>query len=247
MRSATKLQVCGLATMLAVLSGGCQSRSFEHGDPPNDSGTSATFGSFSEVGGEVGGSSGAFGSGGNYPEPAVTRCGAVLGDMPPIEGLAAAWAVAAVPGATANGEAIETGSVLLRISEHPIDDCGGSPQLEFSGSTGSSTAGDNGTTSFDEDVGTGPRGFELLLAPGELALGVLEVAALEGARTLVYGHGAVSGSGAGASIEFLRVDDDCVIGIARGFVTDTDQPFMNGGFVAETCQLQCIPTPSDPC
>lgn len=246
MRMGTRLPAYGLAAMLGILSGGCQSKSFEHGDAPLGSGTSDTFGSF---GGVVGGSTGGFGFGGNYPEPAVTRCGEVLGDLHPIEGLASAWAIAAVPGATANGESIEAGSVLLRISEDAIVGCGDSPQWEFSGSSGSgaTTTGDIGTTSFREDVGTGPRGFELLLAPGELELGVHEVAALADPQTVAYGQGAVSGSSGEASIELLRVDDGCVIGIARGFVTDNGQPFMNGGFVAETCQRQCIPTRDNPC
>ncbi len=246
MRRATRLPSYGLAAILGVLSGGCQSKSFDHGDAPLSSGTSDTFGSF---GGVAGGSSGSFGFRGNYPQPAITRCGEVLGDLHPIEGLASAWAITAVPGATANGESIEAGSVLLRISEDAIGDCGDAPQWEFSESSGSgaTTTGAAGTTSFPEDVGTGPRGFELLLSPEEFELGVHEVAALTSPRTFVYGQGAVGGSSAGASIELLRVDDECVIGIARGFVSDNDQPFMNGGFVAETCQRQCIPTRDNPC
>ncbi|MBV1859265.1 MAG: hypothetical protein KUG77_12695 [Nannocystaceae bacterium] len=220
--------------MLVVLVGGCQSRSFEHGDAPQDAGTSATFGSFGAV---VGGVTGEFSSGGNYPEPAVTRCGEVPGDTLPIEGLASAWGIVAVPGATANQDPIAAGSVLLRISEQAIRFCGDAPEPISLGGSGSSTG----------PTGTGARGVELLLGPEELTLGVHEITALEDPRVVVYGDGAVSASAAEGRIELLHVDDDCIIGVVRDFVSDTGEPFMPGGFVAQTCQQQCIPSKGNAC
>ena len=251
MRSETTLRRCGLGAILALLGGGCQTRSFDHGDAPLDSGTGDTFGSF---GGEVG-EAPTTGDGfdGNYPDPATTRCGEVPGNLPPIHGLASAWAIVAVPGATADGEPIEAGSVLLRISEQPISSCGEPPQSDFFGSTGfgssgsSGSSGSGGTTSFGGSTTGEGRGFELMLAPGELALGVHEVAMLAAPRVFAYGEGAGSDSSAEGSIELLHVDDGCMVGVVRGFTTDTNEPFMTGGFVAQTCQLQCIPTQNNPC
>ena len=235
--------------MLAIL-GGCQTRSFEHGDAPLDTATSgASFGSF---GGEVGEAPSSSGFDGNYPDPATTRCGEVLGELPPIDRLSSAWAVVAVPGATADGDPIEAGSVLLRISQQAIGSCGEPPDADFFGSSGSSgssggTTGGGDTTSFGGSTSGEDRGFELMLAPEELALGVHDVATLTAPRVFVYGEGASNESGAEGSIELLHVDDGCIIGVVRGFTTDTDQPFMTGGFVAQTCQLQCIPTRNNPC
>ena len=87
-----------LALLVAALASGCAQETIHHGDPDLNS---EGFASIS-VGGEA---SGPFDGGpnidGNYPDPAVTRCGDVLGDLPAIDGLASAWALVAVPGATA--------------------------------------------------------------------------------------------------------------------------------------------------
>jgi len=233
MRIKTTLRGCGLGAMLALPCGGCQSQSFDHGDTALDSATTDAFGSFGGVVGEAPTTGAEFE--GNFPEPAVTRCGDVLGDLPAIDGLASAWAVIAVPGATANGDPVEAGSVLLRVSEQAIGSCAASPQSDFFGSTG-----------FETDMGGG-RGLELVLAPEELTLGVHDVATLAAPQVFVYGEGGGIDSGAEGSIELLHVDDGCVIGVVHGFATDTNEPFMSGGFVAQTCQLQCLPTQNNPC
>ena len=241
-----KHSVAGVGVMAAILSGGCPSKSFDHGDPPIASTSAATF---TSAGGEVG-DSGSPNADGNYPDPAVSRCGDVLGNLPPIHGLASAWAVVAVPGATMDEEPVVAGSVLLRISGEAISDCGAAPNRVNTfgtGSSGTGTGGSSGTSfggSFWEER---TRGFEVMLGPDELSLGVHEVATLTAPRVTVFGEGATSDSGAEANIELLHVDDDCIIGVARGFVTNTGTPILYGGFVAETCQRQCIPAKGKPC
>ncbi|MGH1340865.1 MAG: hypothetical protein ACRBN8_04905 [Nannocystales bacterium] len=235
----TQARLLGLGAALVALGGGCQTRSFDHGDAPPSSGTGDSFGSVGGVAGEpFGGSE----FDGNFPDPATTRCGQVLGELPPIPGLASAWAVVAVPDATADGTPVEAGSVLLRLSEQPISSCGETRQDEFG-----SSSGGFGTTSTGGSQETGGRGFELMLGPDELELGVHEVAMLAAPRVVVYGDGANSGSSVDGTIELLHVDDGCMVGVVRGFTTETDEPFMTGGFVAQTCQLQCIPTEGRPC
>lgn len=234
---------CALAIAMASVAG-CQTKSFEHGGDLLNGSSGGQ--SFSGVGGDAVSGGDEFPNfDGNYPEPAVSRCGDVLGGLPPLPGLASAWAIVAVPGATMNGEPVEAGSVMLRISERVITECGDAPNPNHSfGSTG---FGGESTFAGGLSSATGDRGFEMMLGPDELALGIHDVATLTGPRVGVFGEGSTSESGAGANIELLRVDDDCVIGIARGFLSDTGEPFMYGGFVAQTCQRQCIASEGSPC
>lgn len=235
----------GLGVIAVIFSGGCPSTSFDHGDPQAASTSAATF---TSAGGEVG-DGGSPNLDGNYPDPAVSRCGDVLGNLPPIHGLASAWAVVAVPGATMDEEPVVAGSVLLRISGEAISECGAAPNAvntfgTSSGGTGTSSGGSSfGGTSWEEST----RGFEVMLGPDELALGVHEVATLTDPRVTVFGEGATDESAAEANIELLHVDDDCIIGVARGFATNSDTPMLYGGFVAQTCQRQCIPAKGKPC
>jgi len=225
----------GLAGILATVLAGCLQASFNHGDPSMvDTDTGASAGVVSGVGG----------TGdldlGNYPHPAVTRCGDVLGGVEPIDGLVSAWAIVAVPGATRGGEPVDTGSVLLRVSEEGLSDCGAAPFEGFSSSTGST-----GTTS--GDTVAGDRTIEILLGPDESVVGRRDVADLEDSQVALFGGGATEIHGSEASVELLRVDDDCVIGIVHGFEATDGGPFLEGGFVAQTCQQQCIPTAGSGC
>jgi len=213
-----------------TLVGGCVSKEISHSELSGDVDTFA-----SATAGEVGGfgSSGDFGfPQGNYPDPAVTRCGDVLGDLPAINSLASAWAVVAVPNATAGDEPVEAGAVLLRLSQDALVDCGSDPQSQdffFGTSTG--------------DGALEGRGMELMLAPQDVTLGVHQPASLT-----LYGDGATSEFDTeAATVELLRVDDDCVVGIVRGVESEGGTKFLEGGFVAETCQRQCIPTPGFSC
>ena len=254
------------ATLLTAL--GCQPRTIDHGDRPFDEVAATVSGGI--VPGTGGGDTGEpFDDAlGNYPEPAVTACGDVLGDLPAIDGLTSAWAVIAVPGAFMGSESLETGSVLLRISDDVIRECGEAPADEddfmttgfFGSSTGlfgtgtgfDPTSGGNdsdpsgGGDSTDGYAGNG-RSFELLLGPDELTVGVHPIDTLNNPSVRLYGEGATETFGSEASLELLRVDDACIIGVLRGFESDAGFPFMEGGFVAQTCQRQCFPVDGVEC
>lgn len=230
----------------AVLVASCTTKSIEHGTPGGsgfDTALATAGGAFGE--------SGAVGlEDGNYPEPATTRCGEVMGDLPAIEGLQSAWAVIAVPDATQNGEDVPAGSMLLRLSEDAISDCGSTPfdnSFGGSSSTGFFTGGvEFSTTGSRFDEGSG-RSLELMLSPDESVVGAYEFGVLTGPDVAAYGDDAPTELPTDATIELLHVDDDCVIGTIRGVVGETGSAFMEGGFVAQTCQRQCIPFEGQPC
>jgi hypothetical protein len=178
--------------------------------------------------------------------------------MPAIEGLAAAWAVVAVPGATVDGEPLSTGSVVLRLSEVGLQNCGASPgdpgffePGTSSGSTGGGSTG--GSSGSDSSTGTGdplrdgPRGLELTLTADEFAKGTYAMSELVAPRVYSYGAGSTTDVPQDARIQLHRVDADCVVGTVSGFRAEDGTSFMEGSFVAQTCQRQCIPGREDRC
>lgn len=222
------------AALVLLLLVGCRSTEFDHGGSPSG---------FATISGGTGvGANDDDLPRGNYPEPAITRCGD-LGDEPSIAGLSSAWAVVAVPDATLDGEAVAPNSVFLRISQDAIDDCGDAPGPP-AGGTGT---GVFGSSSGDGDEVTEGRTLELLLSPAESAVGVHPIDPLAHEDVTLYGDGATDAFGTGARVELLHVDDDCVVGILHGFEADDGAPFMQGGFVAQTCQRQCIPANGNSC
>ena len=220
-----------LALLVAALASGCAQETIHHGDPALSE-SSNSFGSFSGGGSVSGSPFDGPNFDGNYPNPAVTRCGDVLGDLPAIDGLASAWALIAVPGATRDGEPVETGTVLLRISERMISDCGSEAVTSFA--TGGQDRMDL-------------RDIEVMLGPDEFTVGEHPVSELAAPAVRLLGDGETEDFGTSAQVELLHVDDDCVIGILRGFEGESGEPFMEGGFVAQTCQRQCIPSDTNDC
>lgn len=221
-----------------MIAAACTTKSIEHGTP-GESGFDTALPTATGFG-----SSGAFGDEeGNYPEPATTRCGDVMGDLPAISNLQSAWAVIAVPDATRGGEDVPAGSVLLRLSEDVISDCGSTPTEDSFGGSSGFFVGSSSTTGGVEST-TGPvqdeagRGLELMLTPDDHAVGTY---ALGAAADLTTFGGGPSEAPAEATLELLHVDDDCVIGTIRGLTGEDGETFMEGGFVAQTCQRQCIP------
>lgn len=227
----------------------CTTKSIEHGTPGGSGFATAS----ATAGGGVGESGPVGHEDGNFPEPATTRCGDVMGDLPAIDGLKSAWAVIAVPDATQNGQDVPAGSMFVRLSEDVISDCGGLPfDNTFRGSGGGSsstgfvTGGiEFSTTGSRFEEGTG-SGLELMLAPNEAAVGTYPFEALA-SDVAIYGEDAPAEMPVEATIELLHVDDDCVIGTIRGLTGESGSAFMEGGFVAQTCQRQCIPYNQQPC
>lgn len=233
-----------VAALALALCAGCGATTFEHGEPsPLGSVGGDSFGvvvsSTPSDGGFPGGQ-------GNYPDPAVTRCGGVADQAAPIEGLSSAWAVVAIPGATADGLPVANGSIRLRISEHALLECG-DPLVPYVWSGGSGSSGTTGTSGGRVLEESDMRGLELTFAPDELDIGVHQIATLNAAGFVALGAGVVRETAAGGHVELLRVDDDCVVGVVRGLVTEDGLPFMGGGFVAQTCQRQCHTVDGRPC
>lgn len=260
----------------ALLHGGCGTKSFNHVDP---AGSDTFFGEGSF------GSSGEDPHEGNFPEPAVTRCGDLPPGIAPVDEMLSAWAVVAVPDATIDGEPVAAGTVQLRISQEGLSQCGAAtssneegeisgsgssssgdpPSGDTSGSSSGSTSGSSsGDTSGDSSGGTsdgttgsavpdpgfeqtGDRTLELMMGPHEMALGTHAVADLVAPGVKLTGSWSTNDFGDQASVELLRVDDDCVVGVLHGFRSSHNTPFLEGGFVAQTCQRQCIPTRNNPC
>lgn len=235
------------ACVLTAGSLACAPASFDHGDGSGPPATESSRASDSGTGflatdgeGTLAEVSGGLDPPGNFPEPAVSRCGDVLGDAEAIGGLAAGWAVVALPGAMGtHGESVPQGAVRLRLSQHGMLDCGDSltPLL------GHGSGSDGDRPPFTE----GPRGLEFTLSPTELALGVRTLSSLSQPEVFVQGSGAAGVDVAAGTLELLRADAECIVGVISGLQGDLGTTFLEGGFVAQTCQRQCIPTQGDAC
>ena len=164
---------------------------------------------------------------GNYPDPAVSLCGALPPGVPEATGLTSAFAVRALAGATDEADnEVEAGTVRVRLSSQALFDCG---------------------EAFDLDYGCGtdpscPWGVALSLGTDEQLAGVYSISDLAAPHYEV----AVPGPGdavedAEGTIELFRVTPDCIVGELR------DVPGRNGGFVAVVCQSQCVPMPGEGC
>lgn len=217
---------------------GCGTESFEHNEvdgqtiPTNASISSDSF--FEASTGIAGSGSGGNQFDGNFPEPAVTRCGELPDGVQPITGLAAGWGVVALPNASADGRPVPSGSVRLRISQFEMNQCSDTLTVWFGAPGGS--GGD--LTPYNE----GPRGVEFTLAPDELTVGIHQIGALADPDFAAVGSSSERVEAVDGTVEFLRVEDDCIVGVLRGLEGTLETPFLEGGFVVQTCQQQCIPT-----
>lgn len=199
------------------------------------------FGAFSGGVTTFAGSSGGFGGGqfGNYPEPALTRCGALPDGVVAMDDLFSAWAVLALPGATdVDDQEVEPGLLRLRLSALGITDCAGTPDMvECSGSD-------------PEDSACG-WDVEISLPPSESEPGTIDLANETDADYNVRGgqRDATRLDTSRGSLVIHSVTPDCVIGEFVDVDTtanDSGLP-LNGGFVAEICQRQCIPSQGRGC
>ena len=168
---------------------------------------------------------------GNFPEPAISRCGELPEGVEPVPGLTAAWAVLALPGATdTDGEAVPTGGVRLRLADHAIEDCAGA--------------------FFDPFECDGLRckwGLSIAINEAPVVSSFVDLARLPEADfevAVIDGLGPAIVPGRGGTLVLHRVTSDCVVGELRDVET-TDGIPRDGGFVAELCQRQCIPSQLD--
>jgi len=182
---------------------------------------------------------------GNFPEPAVTQCGALPEGVDPIPGLATAWAVGGnAPGTSPDGGPFPDDLVLLRFADYGLECDEAVPEILES----------------CQSMWT----FGVGLPLANLQPGVHQLATLSDLFTETYVASSVDGDCIGGGIggggpgpgaepqgelEIFALTDDCVVGELRGLLDvggdlDVDR---NGGFVAMRCHSDCVPLPFNGC
>lgn len=160
---------------------------------------------------------------GNYPEPAETRCGELPNGVEPIEGLASAWVILALPDAVdSEGEPVPAGAAKIRLADHALTDCD-SAFFNFSCS---------------EEPCDWAMSFTLPVLESGASHDLTELEADD--FTLMTESFRSAPGDAGVAV-LRRVTPDCVVGELVGLEEASGPMPASGGFVAEVCRRQCIP------
>jgi hypothetical protein len=181
--------------------------------------------SLGEVGGftsaEVDG--GTMSSLGNFPEPALTRCGELGDDVYEIGDLRSAWSVVAIGGTQGIDGEVEAGTIRLRLSDGGMGDC-------------------------QDGLDVGTWGFAMTLAPGETTIGIHDFASLFAPELELVQDGETRTQPIAGTIRLVRVTQDCVVGVLSSVTKGgTPVPELSGGFAAEVCARDCLPTATHGC
>ncbi|MBL4685129.1 MAG: hypothetical protein JKY37_11110, partial [Nannocystaceae bacterium] len=171
--------------------------------------------------------------------PASTRCGGLPDGVVAMDDLFSAWAVLALPGATdVDDQEVEPGLLRLRLSAQGITDCAGTPDT---------------TQCSESSPDDFPCGWdvEISLPPSESEPGTIDLADETDTDYNVRGgqRDPTRLDTSRGSLVIHRVTADCVIGEfvdVDMLANDSGRP-LNGGFVAEICQRQCIPSQGRGC
>ncbi|HWB81503.1 MAG TPA: hypothetical protein VG755_41360 [Nannocystaceae bacterium] len=217
---AARVLCCALCVGLL----GCGSDIIEHGalDPSDSTVTSgleslASMTSFGEVDG------GTMSGAGNYPEPALTRCGELGDDIYDIGELRSAWSVVAIGGTEDTDGEVEAGTIRLRLSDGAMGDC-------------------------QDPLDLATWGFALTLAPDETSIGIHDFADLFAPDLELVQDGERRTQPISGTLRLVRVTQDCVVGVLSSVVQgSTPMPQLSGGFAAEVCTRDCLPTASQGC
>lgn len=183
---------------------------------------------------------------GNFPEPALTQCGALPDGVDSIAGLASAWAITGpAPGEDFDGQMLPSDRVRLRFADHALG-C------------------DEKYAALTEETCSSTWSFAFNLPPAPLVPGVYALDAIDGLlhemESTVFevdscgGAGGEVGGGGGpggiaGEIEIFAVTDDCIVGELRDLDVGTDELAFdrNGGFVAMRCASDCVPYLTNHC
>lgn len=179
--------------------------------------------------------------GGNFPEPAVTLCGTLPEGVDPIPGLTAAWAAESTF-TSFDGPPSYPG-IRLRFSDWGF------------------TCDERLPNVADEcqDSWSFALTLPIDLAPGVYDL--TEVSGLAFEETFTFGDrnecgGSGGGDGGydphdspGGELEIFFITDDCIAGELRDLDLGQGDPLVepNGGFVAQRCTSECVPTLAHRC
>jgi hypothetical protein len=232
-----------VACAFAVLVLGCESHVIEHG--PSAAVGSDTFAS--DVDGSTGAAtvtSGFFGDS-NFPEPALTNCGSLGEGVLPIDGLRSAWGVVAVSGSGDTDDAVEAGTVRVRLTEQRLLDCQAELVPQDCEDPGSSSSG------FGLGLDCG-WAFSFTLTPAEAVAGQLQLDALTDPdfEVIAGEHGATL-NGIAGELEIYRVLPECIVGELTNVELDLGSAIetqsLDGAFAAELCQHTCLPTAEASC
>lgn len=232
-----RTKVLGCLMWLLSLPAGCGEQTIEHDGAMLAGAPGATASATASGASTVSGATGAAGEGGgNFPEPAQTRCGPPIGDAAPLTQLGSAWAVVALPGAVDSLEQnVEAGSARLRFASVPLFDCAAQLLLdEWCG---------------EANVPECAWGIGLTLSPKEFKPGEYLLSELENAAYTVSTmdlDGEPTNDRAGTLI-LHSITANCVVGELRDIEVMPGEQDQNGSFVAERCQRQCIPGPNQGC
>jgi hypothetical protein len=211
------------ALCVGVLS--CGSDVIQHGVLTTDPSGTEGFVSFGEASmsgaPEVDG--GTMSSLGNFPEPALTRCGELGADVYEIDELRSAWSVVAIGGTEDTDGEVEAGTIRLRLSDGGMGDCRDALDL-------------------------GAWGFAMTLAPDEATVGIHDFAGLFAPELELVEHGETTAEPIAGTLRLVRVTQDCVVGVLSS-VTKGGAPMheLSGGFAAEVCTHDCLPTAAHGC
>lgn len=211
---AARILCCALC--VGVL--GCGSDIIQHGDlDPSGAIPTDGFVSFGEVDG------GTMSGAGNFPEPALTRCGELGDDIYEIGELRSAWSVVAIGGTEDTDGEVQAGTIRLRLSDGGMGDC-------------------------QDGLELGTWGFALTLAPDETTLGVHDFADLHAPDPELVEDGHTRTQPIDGTLRLVRVTQDCIVGVLSN-VTRGGTPMqqLSGGFAAEVCTRECLPTASHDC
>lgn len=160
---------------------------------------------------------------GNFPEPALTRCGELGEDVYEIDDLRSAWSVVAIGGTEDTDGEVEAGTIRLRLSDGGMDDC-------------------------QDPLDVGTWGFAMTIAPDEATIGIHDFASLFAPDLELVQFGEAAAEPIAGTLRLVRVTQDCVVGVLSSVtIGGSPVPEISGGFAAEVCTRDCLTTPSHGC
>jgi hypothetical protein len=183
---------------------------------------------------------------GNFPEPAVSICGDLPPNVAPLPGLVSAWAVEVDEGKIVNGTPTAANGLRLTLSNGAF---GCADRLTLEGPSVPSSCEETlwwlGMT-LQPEVGVGIHDFDE--TPGIFPEVLSWAAECHGEAVGGYGGYEPTDSPVGR-IEVHSMTPDCVVGTLHYFEfgLSGDLAELSGGFVAQRCNLECLPGPDGSC
>ena len=177
---------------------------------------------------------------GNYPEPATSMCGSLPEGIDPIPGLTSAWAMRSDEPTVDDGKPTAANGLRLILSNAGLE-CGDTLTFDDPPNPACGEAAWWYAMTLQPELGLGTFDFDE--TPGLFPEVLTRDAACSGEAVGGYGEYEPSDSPVGR-IEILSITEDCVVGKLHYFEfgqTDGSASELSGGFVAQRCQVDCLP------